>query len=86
MRYWRRTTFSDAGKHEEHAHKQAQEPPIYMESLWRWVGEPLSPADDIIINMDSRRVVVMMGRPLKENLTKKYHNNRFTDTGKYTAM
>jgi hypothetical protein len=36
----------------------------YLGGLWEWIATPLDEDDQTIINMDSRRVAVMMGRPI----------------------
>jgi chemotaxis protein histidine kinase CheA len=66
MEYWREEYFERCK-----ATIKEQKDPIlekYLGGLWEWIATPLDEDDQTIIDMDSRRVAVMMGRPIKEDL------------------
>jgi hypothetical protein len=66
MQYWRKDYFRCCkeiiGKNPDAA------PRAYLWELWDWVGQLLVLDDDPEINKDSRRVGLMMGIPIKEDL------------------
>jgi hypothetical protein len=45
-----------------------------MGSLWKWIAAPLEMEEGVKSDEDSRRVVVMLGRPIKEDLRDKQKN------------
>jgi hypothetical protein len=66
MEYWREEYFERCK-----ATIKEQKDPIleeYLGGLWEWIATPLDEDDQTIIDMDSRRVAVMMGRPIREDL------------------
>jgi hypothetical protein len=50
--------------------KEQKDPALekYLGGLWEWIATPLDEDDQTIIDMDSRRVALMMGRPIREDL------------------
>jgi hypothetical protein len=66
MKYWREEYFARCSK----VNKEKKDPVIeeYLGGLWGWIATPLDKDDPTIIDMDSRRVALMMGRPIREDL------------------
>jgi hypothetical protein len=66
MEYWREEYFARCSK----AIKEKKDPVIgkYLGGLWGWIATPLDKEDQTIIDMDSRRVALMMGRLIREDL------------------
>jgi hypothetical protein len=66
MKYWREEYFARCSK----VIKEKKDPVIgkYLGGLWEWIATPLDKEDPTIINMDSQRVALMMGRPIREDL------------------
>jgi hypothetical protein len=66
MKYWREEYFAKCTK----AIKEQKDPVLekYLGGLWEWIATPLDEEDQKIIDMDSRRVALMMGRPIREDL------------------
>jgi hypothetical protein len=66
MKYWREEYFARCSK----ITKGTKDPVIeaYLGGLWGWIAKPLDKDDPTIIDMDSRRVAMMMGRPIREDL------------------
>ena len=60
-------------------------PRVYLENLWNWIEEESSGMEEEQAMEDSRRVAVMMGRPIKEDLINKKHN-RALNKGEGQAM
>ena len=67
MTYWRKDYFETC-RTEINKSTEAR-PKAFMHELWNWIGKSLDEGDPDIINQDSRRVALMMGRPLKEDVT-----------------
>jgi hypothetical protein len=66
MEYWRKEYFEKC----KSTIKEQKDPVLeeYLGGLWEWIATPLDEDDQTIIDMDSRRVAVMMGRPIREDL------------------
>jgi hypothetical protein len=66
MKYWRDEYFARCSR----ITKGTKDPVIeaYLGGLWGWIAKPLDKEDPTIIVMDSRRVALMMGRPIREDL------------------
>jgi hypothetical protein len=50
--------------------KEQKDPVLeeYLGGLWEWIAQPLDDDDQSVIDMDSRRVALMMGRPIRKDL------------------
>jgi hypothetical protein len=66
MKYWRKEYFEKC----KTIIKEQKDPAFekYLGGLWEWIATPLDKDGQTIINMDSRRVALMMGRPIREDL------------------
>jgi hypothetical protein len=66
MKFWREKYFAKCTT----AIKEQKDPVLeaYLGGLWEWIAQPLDDNDQSVIDMDNRRVAVMMGRPIREDL------------------
>jgi hypothetical protein len=66
MKYWREEYFEKCTT----AIKEQKDPVLekYLGGLWEWIATSLHKDDQTIIDMDSRRVTLMMGRPIRKDL------------------
>jgi hypothetical protein len=42
----------------------------YLEGMWTWIAQPQVEGEDTSDNMDSRRIALMMARPIQEDLVR----------------
>jgi hypothetical protein len=63
MKFWREEYFAKCTT----AIKEQKDPVLeeYLGGLWEWIAQPLDDDDQSVIDMDSRRVALMMGRPIR---------------------
>jgi hypothetical protein len=73
MQYWREEYFARC----KNLIQGTKDPVIaaYLGGLWGWIATPLDDEDPTIINMDSRRVTLMLGRPIREDLERPGSDN-----------
>jgi hypothetical protein len=66
MKYWREEYFAKCTT----TIKEQKDPVLeeYLGGLWEWIAQPLDDEDQSVIDIDRRRVALMLGRPIRKDL------------------